>query len=295
MSQILLLQSSLNGPASRTNQLMERFLQTRREQGHQDQVVVRDLTALDLPALDSPLFHALRGAEPANEAIRQAVALSVQLPVIVYNVPSRTGLNLLPETALELSKLPRINGIKEASGNLDQVAKVHELCGDALNIWSGNDDQTAAIMARGGSGVISVVSNVAPEAVVTLPVGVLRSGAVTITPPLPPVNRDALGRLRMNAFEKVFLRFPVRFWDDDVYAIRQQGPAGDWWHSWYDLTALDDTPTMLTFAAGPAATATRGRSRGSPTPTPRCCAISTPSASAWTRGCGCWRGAISQA
>lgn len=74
MSQILLLQSSLNGPASRTNQLMERFLQTRREQGHQDQVVVRDLTVLD-----SPLFHALRGAEPANEAIRQAVALSDRL------------------------------------------------------------------------------------------------------------------------------------------------------------------------------------------------------------------------
>ena len=79
MSQILLLQSSLNGPASRTNQLMEHFLQTRREQGHQDQVVVRDLTALDLPVLDSPLFHALRGAEPANEAIRQAVALSDRL------------------------------------------------------------------------------------------------------------------------------------------------------------------------------------------------------------------------
>lgn len=79
MSQILLLQSSLNGPVSRTNQLMERFLQTRREQGHQDQVVVRDLTTLDLPVLDSPLFHTLRGAEPANEAIRQAVALSDRL------------------------------------------------------------------------------------------------------------------------------------------------------------------------------------------------------------------------
>ncbi|MDX7734997.1 FMN-dependent NADH-azoreductase [Aeromonas caviae] len=79
MSQILLLQSSLNGPASRTNQLMKHFLQIRREQGHQDQVVVRDLTALDLPALDSPLFHSLRGAEPANEAIRQAVALSDRL------------------------------------------------------------------------------------------------------------------------------------------------------------------------------------------------------------------------
>ncbi|MCS3791398.1 FMN-dependent NADH-azoreductase [Aeromonas hydrophila] len=79
MSQILLLQSSLNGPASRTNQLMERFLQVRREQGHQDQVVVRDLPALALPPLDSALFHALRGAEPASEAIRQGVALSDQL------------------------------------------------------------------------------------------------------------------------------------------------------------------------------------------------------------------------
>ncbi|HHQ4581307.1 TPA: FMN-dependent NADH-azoreductase [Aeromonas hydrophila] len=79
MSQILLLQSSLNGPASRTNQLMERFLQARRAQGHQDQVVVRDLPALTLPPLDSALFHALRGAEPASEAIRQAVALSDQL------------------------------------------------------------------------------------------------------------------------------------------------------------------------------------------------------------------------
>ncbi|HHO0883650.1 FMN-dependent NADH-azoreductase [Aeromonas hydrophila] len=79
MSQILLLQSSLNGPTSRTNQLMERFLQARREQGFQDQVVVRDLPALALPPLDSALFHALRGAEPASEAIRQGVALSDQL------------------------------------------------------------------------------------------------------------------------------------------------------------------------------------------------------------------------
>ncbi|WP_336628527.1 MULTISPECIES: flavin monoamine oxidase family protein [unclassified Microbacterium] len=97
----------------------------------------------------------------------------------------------------------------------------------------------------------------AQEAVVTLPVGVLRSGTVRFTPPLPAVNRDALSRLRMNAFEKVFLRFPVRFWEDDVYAIRQQGSAGDWWHSWYDLTALHGEPTLLTFAAGRAAHATR--------------------------------------
>ena len=86
-------------------------------------------------------------------------------PIILYNVPSRTGVNILPETAAEIAKLPRINGIKEASGNLDQIAKVHELCGDELNIWSGNDDQIYDVLERGGKGVISVVSNVAPELV----------------------------------------------------------------------------------------------------------------------------------
>lgn len=84
-------------------------------------------------------------------------------PIILYNVPSRTGLNIKPETAYELSKLPRINGIKEASGDLDQIAKVKELCGDELNIWSGNDDQIVDILDRGGLGVISVLSNVCPQ------------------------------------------------------------------------------------------------------------------------------------
>lgn len=84
-------------------------------------------------------------------------------PIILYNVPSRTGLNIKPETALELSKLPRINGIKEASGDLDQIAKVKKLCGDELNIWSGNDDQIVDILDRGGLGVISVLSNVCPQ------------------------------------------------------------------------------------------------------------------------------------
>lgn len=84
-------------------------------------------------------------------------------PIIVYNVPSRTGLNVLPETLKEIAKLPRINGVKEASGNLDQVAKVHELCGDEINIWSGNDDQIVDVLERGGKGVISVLSNVCPQ------------------------------------------------------------------------------------------------------------------------------------
>jgi monoamine oxidase len=98
----------------------------------------------------------------------------------------------------------------------------------------------------------------ADSVVVTVPVGVLQGEDLVIEPALPEPVAGALGRLRMNAFEKIFLRFATRFWDEDVYAIRQQGPGGLWWHSWYDLTPLHDTPTLLIFAAGPAAQATRG-------------------------------------
>lgn len=97
----------------------------------------------------------------------------------------------------------------------------------------------------------------AEQAVVTVPVGVLQSDDFVIEPDLPRPIAGALGRLKMNAFEKVFLQFPTRFWDDGVYAIRQQGPESRWWHSWYDLTSLHGLPTLLTFAAGPAAVATR--------------------------------------
>ena len=97
----------------------------------------------------------------------------------------------------------------------------------------------------------------ADTAVITVPVGVLQSDDFVIEPPLPEPVAGALSRLTMNAFEKVFLRFASKFWDDDVYVIRQQGPEGRWWHSWYDLTALHSTPTLLTFAAGPAAVETR--------------------------------------
>jgi len=114
---------------------------------------------------------------------------------------------------------------------------------------------------RWGSGGVEVSTAhgdiAAAAVVVTVPVGVLRSEEFVIEPPLPDPVAGALSRLTMNAFEKVFLRFPARFWDEDVYAIRQQGPEGDWWHSWYDLTGVDGVPTLLTFAAGPAAVATR--------------------------------------
>ncbi|SFS07446.1 Monoamine oxidase [Microbacterium sp. cf046] len=97
----------------------------------------------------------------------------------------------------------------------------------------------------------------ADRAIVTVPVGVLQSDDFIIDPPLPEPVAGALSRLTMNAFEKVFLRFPTKFWDDGVYVIRQQGPESRWWHSWYDLTALHGAPTLLTFAAGPAAVETR--------------------------------------
>nr|WP_062202559.1 NAD(P)/FAD-dependent oxidoreductase [Demequina salsinemoris] len=96
----------------------------------------------------------------------------------------------------------------------------------------------------------------ADDAVLTVPVGVLQSGDLLVEPPLPPAVAEPLARLRANDFEKVFLRFERRFWEDDVYAMRQLGPEGAWWHSWYDLTGLDGVPTLLTFAAGPAARAT---------------------------------------
>lgn len=93
----------------------------------------------------------------------------------------------------------------------------------------------------------------ANTAVLTVSVGVLRSNALTIEPALPEPVAGALSRLQMNAFEKVVLRFPSKFWDDDVYVIRQQGPEGRRWHSWYDLTPRGGEPTLLTFAAGQAA------------------------------------------
>lgn len=92
-----------------------------------------------------------------------AIATAVSLPCILYNVPSRTGCNLTPATLAELAKLPNINAVKEASGNISQVAEIAALCGDALNIYSGNDDQIVPLLALGGRGVISVLSNVAPR------------------------------------------------------------------------------------------------------------------------------------
>ena len=91
------------------------------------------------------------------------IAKNVSLPIILYSVPSRTGVNIEPKTCLELSKIENIVAIKEASGNLSQAAEIAHLCGDNLNIYSGNDDQIVPILSLGGIGVISVLSHVLPE------------------------------------------------------------------------------------------------------------------------------------
>lgn len=91
------------------------------------------------------------------------IAEAVNLPIIMYNVPSRTGVNILPKTCLELSKIKNIVAIKEASGDISQVAKIANLCKDDLTIYSGNDDQIIPVLSLGGKGVISVLSNIMPK------------------------------------------------------------------------------------------------------------------------------------
>ena len=88
---------------------------------------------------------------------------NITIPIVLYNVPSRTGLNISPQTAKELSRIENIVAIKEASGDISQIAEIAHLCGNNLNIYSGNDDQIVPILSLGGIGVISVLSNIMPK------------------------------------------------------------------------------------------------------------------------------------
>ena len=90
------------------------------------------------------------------------------IPIILYNVPSRTGISFTAETYRELSLDPKINGVKEASGNFSLISHTRSLCGDDFYIWSGNDDQVVPMMSLGAKGVISVASNIVPELMVNM-------------------------------------------------------------------------------------------------------------------------------
>ena len=91
------------------------------------------------------------------------IAKSVNLPIILYNVPSRTGMTIEVETAARLAEIDNINAMKDAVGNISYTAKLIERCGDKLNVYSGNDDQIVPMMSLGAKGVISVLSNVMPK------------------------------------------------------------------------------------------------------------------------------------
>ncbi|MCP4715183.1 MAG: 4-hydroxy-tetrahydrodipicolinate synthase [Deltaproteobacteria bacterium] len=112
--------------------------------------------------LISPYYN-----KPTQEGLYlhfKAVAEAVDLPVVLYNVPSRTGVNMLPETVERLAQIKNIVGIKEASGSLDQVSDIINRCGDEFNVISGDDPNTLPMIAVGGKGAISVTANIAPRA-----------------------------------------------------------------------------------------------------------------------------------
>ncbi|MHB8908754.1 MAG: 4-hydroxy-tetrahydrodipicolinate synthase [Syntrophales bacterium] len=103
---------------------------------------------------------------PTQEGLYQhyrTIAEEVPIPIIIYNIPSRTGTNLLPETLAKLAKIPTIVGVKEASGSLKQMSDVIQLCGPEFDVLSGDDIFTLALLAIGGKGIISVISNVVPQ------------------------------------------------------------------------------------------------------------------------------------
>ena len=104
-----------------------------------------------------------KSTQPGLLQYYTAVAEASGLPVIAYNVPSRTGVDIRVDTCRVLAEIPGIAGIKEASGDISKIGRILAACGDELPVYSGNDDQTVPVMALGGSGVISVASNVVPR------------------------------------------------------------------------------------------------------------------------------------
>ena len=120
----------------------------------------------DAALLVTPYYN--KATQAGLVASFTAVADAADLPCVLYNVPSRTGCNIQPATVAKLAEHPMICAVKEASGNISQVAQIAALAGDKIDIYSGNDDQVVPIMALGGKGVISVLSNVVPAATVEM-------------------------------------------------------------------------------------------------------------------------------
>jgi len=114
----------------------------------------------DALLLVSPYYN--KATSEGLVAHYSAVAASIHIPVILYNVPSRTGVDIPVDVYNCLSRIPNIAGVKEASADISKIAKIRAVCPENFAVWSGNDDQAAAVMSLGGSGIISVLSNVLP-------------------------------------------------------------------------------------------------------------------------------------
>jgi 4-hydroxy-tetrahydrodipicolinate synthase len=120
---------------------------------------------------DGALLIAPYYNKPTQDGLRahyETVAAGVDLPLIVYNIPGRSAVNIAPETMAQLAEIPHIVGVKEASGSLDLVSRTVQLCGSKLTVLSGDDSLTLPILSVGGRGVIAVVSNIAPERLLKL-------------------------------------------------------------------------------------------------------------------------------
>lgn len=98
----------------------------------------------------------------------ESIAHSVSIPIILYNVPSRTGVDIPVSVYKQLSEIPNVAGVKEASTDIRKIAKIRAICGDGFKIWSGNDDQIVPVMSLGGQGVVSVLSNICPVETVAM-------------------------------------------------------------------------------------------------------------------------------
>ena len=139
---------------------------------------VRNMRVLDPYGADAYLVVVPFYNKPVQEGLYQyfkAVAGETDRPVILYNVPGRTGTNMKTETVLRLAELPNVSAVKEASGDVNQIIDIKRLAPEGFSVLSGNDDQILPLMASGCDGVISVASNVAPEAVKALTEAVFRS------------------------------------------------------------------------------------------------------------------------
>lgn len=121
-----------------------------------------DAQKLGVDALLSVTPYYNKATQKGLVAHYMEIAKHVDIPIIAYNVPSRTGVNLLPETLLKLTEAENIVGVKEAGGNISQVAKIAALCGDKIDIYSGDDDIIVPVLSLGGKGVISVMANILP-------------------------------------------------------------------------------------------------------------------------------------